>query len=104
MASFVRLAARRHTLLGLDGNSPVRPSYHGLIEKKERSAPRRKMSVDLDKYIIKLLIRKGLHNFAHPRTDPVVIMAVIDEAGEKILLGRNVWSIINALHCLLDGN
>ncbi|OSX65801.1 hypothetical protein POSPLADRAFT_1052468 [Postia placenta MAD-698-R-SB12] len=32
---------------------------------------------------------KGLHNFAHPRTDAVVIMAIIDEAGEKVLLGRN---------------
>ncbi|KAJ7099511.1 NUDIX hydrolase domain-like protein [Mycena belliarum] len=31
---------------------------------------------------------KGLHNFAHPRTDPVVIMIAIDETGEKILLGR----------------
>ncbi|KAH9892734.1 NUDIX hydrolase domain-like protein [Cubamyces lactineus] len=31
----------------------------------------------------------GLHNFAHPRTDAVVIMAVIDETGDKILLGRN---------------
>ena len=33
---------------------------------------------------------KGLHNFAHPRTDPVVIMLAIDRSGEKILLGRNV--------------
>ncbi|KLO15364.1 hypothetical protein SCHPADRAFT_902380 [Schizopora paradoxa] len=32
---------------------------------------------------------KGVHNFSHPRTDPVVIMAVIDESGDKILLGRN---------------
>ncbi|KAJ8588521.1 hypothetical protein M405DRAFT_740123, partial [Rhizopogon salebrosus TDB-379] len=32
---------------------------------------------------------RGLHNFAHPRTDPVVIMLAIDESGEKILLGRN---------------
>ncbi|EIW62786.1 NAD(+) diphosphatase [Trametes versicolor FP-101664 SS1] len=32
---------------------------------------------------------QGLHNFAHPRTDAVVIMAVIDETGDKILLGRN---------------
>ncbi|KAI0358625.1 hypothetical protein OH77DRAFT_1199791 [Trametes cingulata] len=32
---------------------------------------------------------RGLHNFAHPRTDAVVIMAVIDESGDKILLGRN---------------
>ncbi|KAG1767451.1 NUDIX hydrolase domain-like protein [Suillus occidentalis] len=33
---------------------------------------------------------RGLHNFAHPRTDPVVIMLAIDESGEKVLLGRNV--------------
>ncbi|KAH9858900.1 NUDIX hydrolase domain-like protein [Lenzites betulinus] len=31
----------------------------------------------------------GLHNFMHPRTDGVVIMAVVDESGDKILLGRN---------------
>ncbi|OBZ70949.1 Peroxisomal NADH pyrophosphatase NUDT12 [Grifola frondosa] len=31
----------------------------------------------------------GLHNFAHPRSDGVVIMAAVDETGEKILLGRN---------------
>ncbi|OJA10338.1 hypothetical protein AZE42_07345 [Rhizopogon vesiculosus] len=34
-------------------------------------------------------VLRGLHNFAHPRTDPVVIMVAIDESGEKILLGRN---------------
>ncbi|KAJ8462429.1 hypothetical protein ONZ45_g17936 [Pleurotus djamor] len=32
---------------------------------------------------------KGLHNYTHPRTDPVVIMVAVDETGEKILLGRN---------------
>ncbi|KAH8827884.1 NUDIX hydrolase domain-like protein [Flagelloscypha sp. PMI_526] len=32
---------------------------------------------------------RGLHNFTHPRTDPVVIMAAIDETGEKILLGHS---------------
>jgi len=31
----------------------------------------------------------GLNNFAHPRTDAVVIMAVVNEANDKILLGRN---------------
>ncbi|KAI0759865.1 NUDIX hydrolase domain-like protein [Trametes elegans] len=37
---------------------------------------------------------RGLHNFTHPRTDAVVIMAVIDESGDKILLGRNKkWPI-----------
>ncbi|KAH8118956.1 NUDIX hydrolase domain-like protein [Phellopilus nigrolimitatus] len=32
---------------------------------------------------------KGLHNYSHPRTDPVVIMAIIDESGDRCLLGRN---------------
>ncbi|KIJ08333.1 hypothetical protein PAXINDRAFT_172979 [Paxillus involutus ATCC 200175] len=32
---------------------------------------------------------RGLHNFCHPRTDPVVIMVVMNETGDKILLGRN---------------
>ena len=36
---------------------------------------------------------RGLHNFEHPRTDAVVVMAVLDESGDKILLGRNVRSI-----------
>lgn len=31
----------------------------------------------------------GLNNFAHPRTDTVVIMAPIDQTGNKMLLGRN---------------
>ncbi|WVF67562.1 hypothetical protein IAT40_002320 [Kwoniella sp. CBS 6097] len=35
---------------------------------------------------------KGLHNFAYPRTDPVIIMGILDSTGEKILLGRqNSW-------------
>lgn len=33
---------------------------------------------------------KGLHNFTHPRTDPVVIMIAVDETHDKILLGRGV--------------
>lgn len=35
------------------------------------------------------LTQKGLHNITHPRTDPVVIVAVLNEARDKILLGRN---------------
>ncbi|OCF44027.1 NAD+ diphosphatase [Kwoniella heveanensis CBS 569] len=31
---------------------------------------------------------KGLHNFAYPRTDPVIIMGILDSTGDKILLGR----------------
>ena len=37
-----------------------------------------------------VLIRKGLHNIAHPRTDAVVIVAVLNESQDKILLGRKV--------------
>ncbi|KAK5116232.1 hypothetical protein LTR62_008559 [Meristemomyces frigidus] len=32
--------------------------------------------------------RKGISNISFPRTDPTVIMAVINHAGDKILLGR----------------
>ncbi|KIY44771.1 hypothetical protein FISHEDRAFT_50724, partial [Fistulina hepatica ATCC 64428] len=32
---------------------------------------------------------RGLHNFKHPRIDPVVIMIAIDETGDKILLGKS---------------
>lgn len=33
--------------------------------------------------------QKGLHNITHPRTDAVVIMAVLNETRDKILLGRS---------------
>ena len=35
-------------------------------------------------------VRVGLHNQVHPRTDAVVIMAVVNPTNDKILLGRNV--------------
>lgn len=37
----------------------------------------------------KCFANTGLHNFAHPRTDAVTIMGIIDETGDKMLLGRN---------------
>ena len=33
---------------------------------------------------------KGLHNYAYPRTDPVIIMGILDPSGEKMLMGRQV--------------
>ena len=33
--------------------------------------------------------RKGISNLSFPRTDPTVIMAVVNHAGDKILLGRS---------------
>ncbi|KAG8935920.1 NADH pyrophosphatase [Tulasnella sp. 418] len=35
------------------------------------------------------LSAKGLHNFAHPRTDSVVITAILDDKADRILLGHN---------------
>ncbi|KAL7274131.1 NADH pyrophosphatase [Rhizina undulata] len=32
--------------------------------------------------------RKGVHNIAFPRTDPTVIMAIVNSTGDKVLLGR----------------
>ncbi|PWW78571.1 hypothetical protein C7212DRAFT_350675 [Tuber magnatum] len=32
--------------------------------------------------------RKGIHNITFPRTDPTVIMAIINSTGDKVLLGR----------------
>ncbi|ELU41680.1 ATP-dependent RNA helicase drs1 [Rhizoctonia solani AG-1 IA] len=40
----------------------------------------------------------GLNNYMHPRTDAVVITAVLDETGDRILLGRNFpsYSLLDA--------
>ncbi len=36
--------------------------------------------------------RKGLHNYAYPRTDAVIIMGILSADGEKLLMGRQkVW-------------
>ncbi|KAL8278106.1 hypothetical protein RQP46_009566 [Phenoliferia psychrophenolica] len=44
------------------------------------------------KYLPPCLSKQGVHNFNYPRTDPVVIMAVISPDRESILLGRQrVW-------------
>jgi hypothetical protein len=37
--------------------------------------------------------RKGLHNYAYPRTDPVIIMGILDRSGEKMLMGRQVCGV-----------
>ncbi|KAG6837815.1 hypothetical protein H0H93_016183 [Arthromyces matolae] len=59
------------TRCGEVGNYHVHPCYHGrtiLVENRAQQT--------------------GLHNYTHPRTDPVVIMIAIDETGDKVLLGR----------------
>jgi len=47
-----------------------------------------------------LFVRKGLHNITHPRTDAVVITAVLNETQDKILLGRNVGLEIVSYHAV----
>lgn len=42
------------------------------------------------RYVVHHSYRKGLHNYAHPRTDPVVIMIAVDDTRDKMLLGRGV--------------
>ena len=59
---------------------------------------------EVAKYSAIRLYRKGLHNFMHPRTDPVVITAILDETGDRILLGRNVRNLVSdrtLAHCRL---
>ena len=46
-------------------------------------------------------VRKGLHNITHPRTDAVVITAILNETQDKILLGRSVGLEIVSYHAVL---
>ncbi|KAF7351019.1 hypothetical protein MSAN_01664200 [Mycena sanguinolenta] len=68
--SFALRAVPQPIPCGADGRFPAQLYFPGLTIAGESHVP------------------LGLHNFTHPRTDPVVIMIAIDETGEKILLGR----------------
>ena len=35
-------------------------------------------------------LSSGLHSHQYPRTDTAIIVGIIDQTGDKILLGRNV--------------
>jgi len=41
------------------------------------------------------IYRKSLHNYAHPRTDAVVIMIAVDDTEDKVLLGRGVSPVLH---------
>jgi len=41
------------------------------------------------------IYRKSLHNYAHPRTDAVVIMIAVDDIEDKVLLGRGVSPVLH---------
>lgn len=93
--SFAQHAVLQRIRCGLDGNSAALRFCLGQITQGKNLA-RLRMFIRLSG-VLKLAhwwFRKGVHNFSHPRTDPVVIMAVLDEKADKILLGRNV-----SAHC-----
>ncbi|KAM0756506.1 hypothetical protein T439DRAFT_321210 [Meredithblackwellia eburnea MCA 4105] len=67
---------------------PLRPIWAGW---KRTCVPGEKSSSELETPPV-CLSKTGVHNFNYPRTDPVVIMAILSPDRENILLGRQrVW-------------
>lgn len=91
VCSSVQAVHHPFILCGLAGSCRALHCSHGLIIQVENHVPQR-MCVAYSNNARQLisLNRTGLHNISHPRTDAVVIMAVLNEANDKILLGRNV--------------
>ncbi len=99
--SSVLRAGHLSTLLGQAGSSRAHLRCPGPISQEEhpaqlRAYPTTYISPILLSHSIHSLLfahSVGVHNQSHPRTDPVVIMAVVNESNDKILLGRNVRPI-----------
>ena len=82
-----------YTLFGEDGNCHVQASSRRRIILEGSRVLRSLSSFFLvtgSSTSPSFFFRKGLHNITHPRTDAVVITAVLNETQDKILLGRNV--------------
>jgi NAD+ diphosphatase len=93
LLSSVLPVAHSCILFGEDGSCHAQASYHPLITLAGGLVPRSpSLTLSLWAYssLTLPLARKGLHNITHPRTDAVVIVAVLNESRDKILLGRNV--------------
>jgi hypothetical protein len=84
------LAVLHPTLTGRVGSFHVPPYCHGLITRARSPVHQGWSEPNLWKHTLTELGRRGLQNFSHPRTDPVVIMLVTNETGDKVILGRNV--------------
>lgn len=93
-ASFVQRVDHEHIPSGLVG-SWVAPRYcHGPRTRGNRLVRPRACFGNLESPPVYLNeFRVGLNNYMHPRTDAVVITAVLDETGDRILLGRNASRI-----------
>lgn len=90
--SFVHHVAHQCTHCGPVGNFRALLSFHGQIMEINHCV-RQGMFLSHWNTLLSShsnIHSKGLHNFAHPRSDPVVIMLAVDETGEKILMGHNV--------------
>jgi len=86
-------------LFGEGGSCHVRASCRRLIILVGGLVPRGPcLSLCVQALSNFALSRKGLHNITHPRTDAVVIVAVLNESQDKILLGRKVSRISRDYH------
>lgn len=91
--SFAQLAVLHPTLSGQVGSFHVQPYCHGPMTRARSPVHQGWSERNLWKHTLTELGRRGLQNFCHPRTDPVVIMLVTNETGDKIILGRSVRSM-----------
>jgi NADH pyrophosphatase NudC (nudix superfamily) len=88
MPSSALVVAPLRTLYGLGGSSHARLCYLGQ-SLGNRHVPRCKHS-DLPVTSGLTVFSSGLHSHQYPRTDTAIIVGIIDQTGDKILLGRNV--------------
>jgi NAD+ diphosphatase len=103
LPSSVLLVVHTYTLFGEDGNCHVQASSHRPITLEGRRVPPSPFSLLFcvaGRPTSSLFVRKGLHNITHPRTDAVVITAVLNATQDKILLGRNVGLEIVSYHAV----
>lgn len=82
------------TLSGQVGSFHVPPCCHGPMTRAGSPVHLGWSDLALWKQTLTELDRRGLQNFCHPRTDPVVIILVMNEARDKIILGRNVRDLL----------
>jgi NAD+ diphosphatase len=102
LLSSVLLVVHTCTPFGEDGNYHVQASSHRPIMLEGSRVPRSPFSLLFvaGPPTSSLFVRKGLHNITHPRTDAVVIVAILNEAQDKILLGRSVGPEIVSYHAV----
>ena len=88
MHSFAQAVVHQPIHYGLDGSSRAHLSYPGqslrIPHVPQCEVPH------LPALSCLTCFSSGLHAHQHPRTDTAIIVGIIDQTGDKILLGRNV--------------